>query len=137
MCKQSASQVIERIKTAVGVSTDSELCRLTNTNRQALSNWKTRDSVPYTLCVKIANDLNVSIDWLLTGDGEMLRGVTNQACSSYLAPKEEALLTMFKELSEDDQREICRLAEDKKRLRDLESEILELKNSVETLKTAL
>lgn len=136
MCKQNANQVIERIKAAVGVSTDSELCRVTNTNRQALSNWKTRNSVPYTLCVKVANDLNVSIDWLLTGDGEMLRGVTSQASSSNLAPKEEALLTMFKELSEDDQREICRLAEDKKRLHDMSKQIEELQAWFEEFKKA-
>ena len=136
MCTESASQVIERIKSVVGVSTDSDLCRVTNTNRQALSNWKARDSVPYTLCVQVAKEFNVSIDWLLTGRGEVLPGVTAPSSTSNLDPKEEALLTMFKELSADDQREICRLAEDKKRLHDMSKQIEELQAWFEEFKKA-
>ena len=82
----------------------------------------------------ISERLGISADWLLTGRGKMQ--LADEMPCSALNPKEEALLTMFKELSEDDQREICRLAEDKKRLHDMSKQIEELQAWFEEFKKA-
>ena len=51
-----------------------------------------------------------------------------------LTPKERALLELFKELSDKDQREIYQDAEQKKHMSDLERELKELKSIVEQQK---
>jgi len=66
--------VLERLQTLLGVDNDSKLALALGVNRQTLGSWRTRDSVPYELCVSIAMERGVSLDWLLTEDGEMLKG---------------------------------------------------------------
>ncbi len=64
----------------------------------------------------------------------MWRTVKPKSNELKLDPKEEALLTIFNELGEDDQREICRLAEDKKRQHDMIKQIEELQARFEEFK---
>ncbi len=128
--------VLTRLSLVLEAANDTELARMLGTTSSTISSWKARNSIPYAKCEEIAEDRGISLDWLLTGNGEMLRGVTCQPSPSNLSPKEEALLTMFNELSEDDQREICRLAEDKKRLRDMSKQIEELQAWFEEFKKA-
>jgi transcriptional regulator with XRE-family HTH domain len=87
----------------------------------------------------IGTRLGISIDWLLTGSDPGTRGAapnTEPAASpaAEISPRERALLTLFKELSDDDQREICRDAEEKKRLRGLERQLKEMQTSLDALK---
>lgn len=79
--------------------------------------------------------LGVSVDWLLTGDGPMLRNgsvssVTNESGS----PRELAILALFRELDEDGQRDIQSAAEEKKRLKSLEQRLKELEAVVGAIK---
>ncbi len=69
----------------------------------------------------------MSLDWLLTGEGAMLRGEAG-AVPEVLAsnPQEEAILTLFRSLEEADRREIQSAAEEKKRIRDIEQRLKEL-----------
>ena len=128
--------VLTRLSRVLEAANDTELARMLGTTSSTISSWKARNSIPYAKCEEIAEDRGINLDWLLTGNGEMLRGATCQPSSSNLSPKEEALLAMFNELSEDDQREICRLAEDKKRLRDMSKQIEELQAWFEEFKKA-
>ena len=76
-----------------------------------------------------------ALDWLLTGEGAMYKNAAPpDRQMQVLSPKERALLEMFKELSDKDQREICRDAEEKKRTADLERRIRELETLVERKK---
>lgn len=85
--------------------------------------------------VLISTHLGTSLDWLLTGEGQMYKSTPppDQPMLT-LSPKERALLEMFKELSDKDQREICRDAEEKKRTADLERRLKELELFVEQQK---
>lgn len=85
--------------------------------------------------VSISSHMGISIDWLLTGVGEMRKG-TASPLGPALSPKEERLLELFKELSDKDQREICENAEEKKRLSDLEHQVRELALKLERLNSA-
>ena len=141
MDTKSAEAVITRLKLVLQVKSDAELCRITGVNRQTLSNWKSRDSVPYSLCVQMAEAENISLDWLITGSGPMARGGTLKTAqeaepsATYVTnPKERALLELFKELSEEDQREICRDAEEKKRMSDIEAQLKEVQAKLAALK---
>ncbi len=60
--------------------------------------------------------LGISIDWLLTGEGGMLRKVESSSSAPGMTPRQAALVELFEALSEDRQREILAALEDKKRL---------------------
>lgn len=78
MIKKSASDVLQRLKIALGVESDTDLCNEINricnedVKRSALGNWRSRDTVPYTVCVSLAEKKGFSLNWLLIGEGEML-----------------------------------------------------------------
>lgn len=74
--------------------------------------------------------LGISADWLLTGRGKMLLSAEVTEPCLPISPREQALLEMFKTLSEDDQREIFRGAEEKKRLAELEKRVEELSSAL-------
>lgn len=135
MGKKSSAAVLERLKTVLGASNDSELSRITNVNRQTLGNWKGRNSIPYSLCVQISEEHGVSLDWLLTGTGSMYKDASGPQ-GTILTPQEAALLELFKGLSEKDQREICQDAAEKKRLTDLERQVKDLAAQLERLNSA-
>lgn len=126
MDKKNATAVIERLKELFKVTSDTALCDKAGINRQTLSNWKQRNSVPYPLCVSVAEEIGASIDWLLTGEGPMYRSAP-PAPAAQLTAREEAVLAMFRALDEGAQREIQQVAEEKKRLRDVERQIRELR----------
>lgn len=127
MHKDSLDAVLGRMMGYFGVTTDSALSRVLPVNRQTLAGWRKRDSVPYGECIKFCEMHGISLDWLLTGDGQMLRSEVGQgAPASAENPREQALLALWRELDEDAQREIQRAAEEKKRLTTLEQRVSEL-----------
>lgn len=76
---------------------------------------------------------DISVDWLLTGMGAMLRNQTpvkvaepRAPYGEDLSPRQQNLLTLFEALDEGAQREILAVAEEKKRLRDLETRLQEM-----------
>lgn len=98
----------------------------------SLQNWVGGHRAPrIESIVTIGSQLGISVDWLLTGEGSMFRyggatGVAEPAQAQAGDPREQALLTLFRELGEEDQREIQHAAEEKKRLKRLEQRIAEL-----------
>lgn len=74
----------------------------------------------------ISTRLGVSADWVLTGQGSMRREHREVQASEQVSPRERALLDLFRSLGEDQQREIQGLADDKKRLMELEQRLEEL-----------
>lgn len=127
MGNKSANAVVDRLLSVYGVKNDNQLSELLQIKRSTLGNWRSRDSVPYTICVRTAEERGVSLDWLLTGEGPMWKGADSQKVEETLTdPREQALLALWRELGEDDQREIQLAAEEKKRLKILEQRLAEL-----------
>ncbi|WP_313057929.1 helix-turn-helix domain-containing protein [Pseudomonas rhodesiae] len=127
MQKKSLDAVLERLMTVFAVDSDSELARKLDVNRQTLGSWRTRQSIPYALCVNVSEAEGVSLDWLLTGEGAMLRGGSiAPAALPVTSPQEDAILALFRSLEETDRREIQSAAEEKKRIRDIEQRLKEL-----------
>lgn len=94
----------------------------------SMQNWAGghRDPRPEAL-ITIGSRLGISIDWLLTGEGPMLRADLGQTTPSDSAsPREQALLNLWRELDEEAQRDVQRHAEEKKRLSTLEQRVAEL-----------
>ncbi|MFB8830740.1 helix-turn-helix transcriptional regulator [Azotobacter sp. CWF10] len=74
MRKKSATAVLARLKVLTGCTTDTALASALGISPQTLSSWKSRDTIPYALCVEVADARGVSLDWLLVGEGPMTRG---------------------------------------------------------------
>ncbi|MCQ4242495.1 helix-turn-helix domain-containing protein [Stutzerimonas stutzeri] len=104
----------------------------------SLQNWAGghREPRPEAL-IAIGSQLGISIDWLLTGQGSMLRDQSAQAPSAggeAANPREQAILELYRALDEDAQREIQSAAEEKKRLKTLEQRLQELEAVVADIK---
>lgn len=127
MQKKSLDAVLERLMTVFAVDSDSELARKLDVNRQTLGSWRSRQSIPYALCVNVSESEGVSLDWLLTGEGAMLRGGSAApSVSPGTSPQEDAILALFRSLEETDRREIQSAVEEKKRIRDIEQRLKDL-----------
>lgn len=143
MNKKSTRAVIDRIKHVFDIDhsragSDARICEVLGLNRQTLSSWLGRDSVPYSLCVQVAEEKNISLDWLLTGAGTMQRNTVVPASAHVagvsLSPRQQALLDLFNALPEEKQREAFSALEDKKRLANVEHGLRELQAVVAELK---
>lgn len=127
MHKNSLDAVLERLMTVFSVDSDSELARKLDVNRQTLGSWRSRKSIPYALCVNVSESEGVSLDWLLTGEGPMLRAGSEAITeTAAINPQEEAILELFRSLGEAGRREIQIAAEEKKRLMDVEQRLKDL-----------
>lgn len=67
----SSEKIIERLKEALEINSDSALAERLKVTKGTLSNWKARNSLDFKKVFSVC-DL-ISIDWLLTGEGEMLK----------------------------------------------------------------
>ncbi|MFW5700637.1 MAG: helix-turn-helix domain-containing protein [Cyclobacteriaceae bacterium] len=69
--------IIDRLKAYFQVDTDSQLAKKLGVLPTTLSNWKARSSIDYNLIFTKCE--NISYDWLLTGEGEMLKKAEGKA----------------------------------------------------------
>ncbi len=70
----SYSEIIERMRWAGKLKNDSAVARTLGVTPQALSNYKKRGEMPTDLVLRFANIYGLSVDWLITGEGEMYKG---------------------------------------------------------------
>lgn len=63
------NETTDRMLYAGRLKNISALARVLNITPQALSNYKKRGHMPTDLVVKFAEIYNLSVDWLLTGEG--------------------------------------------------------------------
>jgi Bacteriophage CI repressor helix-turn-helix domain. len=136
MNKKSVDAVLARLASVLGAKNDSELCRMLGVNRQTLSSWRGRGSVPYALCIKLAEEHGWSLDWLLTGLDRQEGMIRETSPPPYANPKGKAMLDLFNSLDEGAQREIQAAAEEKKRLQEIEKQLRELMTKLEQPKSA-
>lgn len=134
MRKESVRSVLDRLHKVLGVKNDSQLCEALQASRSTVGSWIARESVPYAICVEIAQDRGISLDWLLTGEGPIHRGEGGAAVAPHAAdPREAALLDHYSELDDAAQLEILGAARLRRRVDTLERQLQELQAVVATL----
>ncbi|WP_122411435.1 helix-turn-helix domain-containing protein [Pseudomonas viridiflava] len=79
MHKDPLTAVLARMMGYSGITTDSALSGALAVNGQTLAGWRKRDNVPYGECIRFCGTHGISLDWLLTGEGQMLRSEVDQA----------------------------------------------------------
>ena len=139
MRSKKSQAVLARLKLITGVSTDTALSSALNISPQTLSSWKGRDSTPYAICIDIAQTRGISLDWLLLGEGPMLRDVTTNATdlTQEGSTQENTMLALWRLLNEDDRSAIQNALEEKRRLRDLELKLAEVASTLSTLQYSI
>lgn len=129
---------MDRIALAIGAENDTDAAKILDVSRTTWGSWRVRDSVPYALCVSLAEDRGLSLDWLLTGEGHMHRVKAIYAPIEPAQPmalaegkpvthRQQAVLDLFEGLDEAARAELFGIAAEKKRIREIEKEIAELK----------
>ena len=112
--------VMARLKQAVKAENDAQIAEELGLSSSGFANIKKRGSLPYERLERICNSRNVSMDWLLTGDGLMWR---NEPADRQMS----ALMALISALPPEQRREICAVAEEKERLNQLERAVAELR----------
>lgn len=122
-------KVLSRIKTIYGVEKDAELARALGISPQTLSSWRQRSAIPYALCVECAKSQGASLDWLLYGEGQVMREKSSPPTDSLhdisdsneqIRDVRAEILDTLQSLSQEDLEDILSEAEHRKRLRLLE-----------------
>lgn len=82
-------ELLERMLVAGKLKNYSELARTVGLSPQAISNYKKKDEIPPRLIFKFAETYNISIDWLLTGVGDMYSKMSSseRVCTIALVEK--------------------------------------------------
>lgn len=68
-------EIIDRMRWAGKLKNDSAVARALGVTPQALSNYKKRGEMPTDLVLKFAGIYSLSVDWLISGEGEMYKTV--------------------------------------------------------------
>ena len=66
-------EVVSRMKDAANLKNESQLARELGITPQAISNYKKSKTISGSLIVKFAKIHGLSVDWLITGKGAMLK----------------------------------------------------------------
>ena len=67
------TDILERMKRAGNLKNDSKVAKALGVTPQALSNYKKRGRIPSNFILRFAELYGISVDWLLTGEGNMSR----------------------------------------------------------------
>ena len=138
MRSKKSQAVLARLKQVTGTKTDASLSSALQISPQTLSSWRGRDSTPYSLCVEIAQTRGISLDWLLLGEGPVLRQTVTDSSETDQASttREDTILALWRLLDEADRCAIQNALEEKQRLRDMELRLSEMASILATLKTS-
>lgn len=114
------------MKLVTGASTDADLSKALGISPQTLSSWKIRDSIPFALCMELAEKEGLSLDWLLLGNGRQTRLPSAPLCEYCEPAWETDLLEQLRELTALDLQAIRASVKDKLRMYQLERRLEEL-----------
>lgn len=127
MSTNGFAAVLARMKLITQSATDSGLSAALGVSPQTVSSWKGRDSIPYAICVDLAEKHGVSLDWLLVGEGQKFRAHAQHATDlSTDAEWENQLIAQLRLLHPQDLHAITLSIQEKQRLRALERQVEEI-----------
>ena len=133
MNKKAVDAVLLRLMSLFNVDSDSGLAKALDVNRQTLASWRKRNSVPYSICINLAEEKGISLDWLLTGKGEEEVSKVEPAIQNF-SQADLKMLELLNQLDPEVRRDLMRGAEEKQRVIEMEKQIQELSAQLNNLK---
>jgi len=126
---------MERVQKEVGLRlkklretldlSQSKLARLLGVSQSAISKWEAGErDIPTAVLLKLKRRLNVNLDWLLSGEGEMF--AISQAEKSSLTPE---IIEFFKQFPPETQRKFVEFFKDTLNFLSKSSQISSSRNS--------
>lgn len=118
----AADIILGRLKEAFNAKSDTALAKILGLKQSAMSSAKSRGQIPPAWLITAASISGISIDWLVTGEGNMFRSEAN--FTSYLPQNQgngtiqpnptsqSEAVNRYKRLEED----ICREREERRQL---------------------
>ncbi len=76
----SSDEILNRLKSALSIGTDTELADFLGIKKATLSNWRNRNSIDFALVFSVCEQIN--IDWLVTGRGIPTLTIKDSSISS-------------------------------------------------------
>ena len=77
------SEIITRLKDRLDVESDAKLAELLGVPPSTLANWRRRRSLPYAVCVRVAQERGISLDWLILGKKGLTLDTSALALAAY------------------------------------------------------
>jgi len=135
---KKSQAVLARLKQITGTKSDASLSSALQVSPQTLSSWKGRNSTPYSICVEIAQSHGISLDWLLLGEGPILRQAIVDSSSENPedTTRENNVLALWRMLDEEGRCAIQNALEEKRRLREMETKLAEMASLLSTLQSS-
>jgi hypothetical protein len=125
VCTSEANEVLSRLKHLLAAPTDAALAKSLSISPQTLGSWRARARVPYGVCINLARNDGVSLDWLLLGRGAILHAP--QALRGDEASL--AIVATLQSLGAKDLEHVHKVALERKLLRELQYEVARLRNA--------
>jgi SOS-response transcriptional repressor LexA len=95
---QNVNNIIDRAKEALGVTFDSDFARKIGILPSTLTNWRKRGTINYPLLIYKCQD--ISLDWLITGQGERRPATRNNPASSAEQAENSQIASMENQIRE-------------------------------------
>lgn len=100
--------ILNRLKEALNITKDTDLACLLGVSKSTLSNWVSRNSIDYDKVFSLCE--HISIDWLLTGQGNMLRNTEHFETLPNNQSQNSDLVSLLKEQVKEQQAKITEQA---------------------------
>lgn len=81
----NGNEIVDRMREATGGETDAALANFLSVPRGTVASWRRRDTVPVEYLMKVCDLCAVTVDWLLTGQGDKTRARSDQIDLDILA----------------------------------------------------
>lgn len=79
----TASDVLDRLRDQFEWETDTAMAVALGVTKSTLSGWRGRNSIPFEICVQLAEDKGLSLDWILLGRGPQKLDVVAEPVARY------------------------------------------------------
>lgn len=89
----SFDDILDRLKLVFGVKTDTDFAIKMGFRQGAVSSAKQKQAIPPAWIMEVATTKGISADWLLTGEGEMMRGAGTPAPAPQETPHSQTSRT--------------------------------------------
>lgn len=76
---QDVVSQIERLKKIYNLKTDTALAERIGKDKNTVSVWKRRQSIPLEVLKRISDEENISMEWLVSGTGAMKKVTAGEA----------------------------------------------------------